>query len=168
MASSNPPNDDDDNKSAKDDAAFRKDYSKALGEALRQAEDEQQQSTSGSGSGAASSVASLQSAQSQKLVHDTYRQLCHDDPIVSAAGCRLLARALRQQKTKQLSSSSSSSDNSNKYALSERLVEGLQQLLSSSAFTARTTGEGKASATKAVQSGETTAAKSDINLSLEL
>jgi hypothetical protein len=108
MASSNPPNNDDDNKSAKDDAAFRKDYSKALGEALRQAEDEQQQSTSGSGSGAASSVASsLASPQSQKLVHDTYRQLCHDDLIVSAAGCRLLARALRQQKTKQLSSSSS-------------------------------------------------------------
>jgi hypothetical protein len=142
MASSNPPQDNDkyDDKD-KDDAIFRRDYAKALGEALRQADDEQQQQQQSSTT--TTTMASFASPASQQMIFDTYRQLCHDDPVVSAVGCHLLAKALIQSSSSSSSTTNNNNNNNNTYALSayalsERLVEGLQQLLSSSSFTTRT------------------------------
>lgn len=53
--------------------------------------------------------------------HDTYRQLCFDDPVVSAAACQALAKAL-------LASNNNNKKNE-RLALSNRLVAGVAQLL---------------------------------------
>jgi len=56
------------------------------------------------------------SAQSDaEIVHETYRELCHDDPRNwTARGCKLLAKELLKGET---------------YALSTRLIDGIEQLL---------------------------------------
>ncbi|GAX28862.1 hypothetical protein FisN_20Lh163 [Fistulifera solaris] len=51
-----------------------------------------------------------------ELIHETYVKLCHDDPYdLNATGCELLAQELLKSETS--------------YALSSRLVQGLDQVL---------------------------------------
>jgi hypothetical protein len=70
-------------------------------------------------SGAAALAAVLREKQDAPpqapSVEETYRSLCYDDPIVSAAGCQALAQALGQQVPR-------------KFALSNRLVHGVQHV----------------------------------------
>lgn len=78
---------------------FASDYSKAIADALREKED---------------GPPVLRSKEER--IHDAYRALLFDDPHVeSDEACRLLAKEL------------SRTDSNKKYALSERLVEGLRQ-----------------------------------------
>jgi hypothetical protein len=86
-----------------DDASSldRHSFTQQLVQALREADDQQNV---------------VKSKNQQELAHETYQLLCYDDPVhVSVAGCQALAKALLDPFEQ-------------KYALSNRLVEGIRQL----------------------------------------
>jgi hypothetical protein len=87
--------------SSETSSKFSSDYSKAIAEALREKEDAAQELRS-----------------KEERIDDAYKALLFDDPRVdSDEACRLLAKELSRGVY----------DKSKKYALSERLVEGIRQ-----------------------------------------
>ncbi|KAL7568040.1 hypothetical protein ACA910_020761 [Epithemia clementina (nom. ined.)] len=95
-----------------DNASFRRQYAAALAQALRASE---------------ASEPSL-----EELCHETYLQLCSDDPLVSARGCRALANALLLDNKQHHKTTTTTTTNPNStkryYAPSDRLVEGIQHI----------------------------------------
>jgi hypothetical protein len=91
--------------SDEEDDNFLRIHAKAIAEALQQ-QDTNQASTSG---------APQNQSQRERMIHDAYVALCHDDPRVeSDLACQYLATALL--------------DPNSPYALSGPLVEGIRQL----------------------------------------
>lgn len=95
--------------SSEEGDAFFRVHAKAIAEALQEREAAEQAVASGSGTATKS--------QKERMIHDTYVALCHDDPQVeSDLACQYLATALL--------------DPESPYALSGPLVEGVRQLCS--------------------------------------
>ncbi|KAK1743399.1 hypothetical protein QTG54_006020 [Skeletonema marinoi] len=127
----NSPSSWDSNSNEMDEKHFLRMYSKALAEALRTKEEEEaaereelkQQKNS-------RNIKSSSTAADDLKIQSAYRELCHDDPIVTAGDrvCRQLAEVL-VPKYKTTATRSTKSDNSNlaKLALSSPLVEGVLQ-----------------------------------------
>ena len=112
---------DSDSSDNEDNVEFRSNYAKALAQALRQAQEETDKAP-----------------PAAVLRHETYRQFCFDDPVVGAAGCRSLAKALLEKEKKDTTVTMTTMT---QYALSERFVNGLQQLLVASTTTASASAE---------------------------
>jgi hypothetical protein len=119
----------DSNSNKMDEKHFLRMYSKALAEALRTKEEEEaaereelklQQSNRNKSSSTASDDSKIQSA---------YRELCHDDPIVTGGDrvCRQLAEVLTPNYKSTATRSTKTDNDNRKLALSSLLVEGLLQ-----------------------------------------
>eukprot|EP00985_Skeletonema_marinoi_P011548 scaffold5491_cov66-Skeletonema_marinoi.AAC.1 len=114
-----------------DETHFLRMYSKALAEALRTKEEEEaaereelKQQKKGR------NIKSSSTAADNLKIQSAYRELCHDDPIVTAGDrvCRQLAEVL-VPKYKTTATRSTKNDNNDlaKLALSSPLVEGVLQ-----------------------------------------
>jgi len=122
---------------------FLRMFSKQLADALK-AKDEEEEAErerlkAGSSKKSTAALANKDDTKEWTRLHTAYIELCHDDPIVTGGNgdCRRLAKAIipKQKSSKSKSrllspKAAAAKTNTNKLALSSRLVEGILQATS--------------------------------------